>query len=117
CRAPHGEAGHHRLGADQLSLWRVDRGCAAEARIRPLLRQELFALPRPPHPAPDDPRRAVARGRAVMVIRATVSPPWKGGARGGSSAGRGSMPRSTLCAERGRCPRTHPLPPPFQGGG
>ena len=27
CRAPHGEAGHHRLGADQLSLWRVDRGC------------------------------------------------------------------------------------------
>ena len=33
CRAPHGEAGHHRLGADQLSLWRLDRGCAPEARI------------------------------------------------------------------------------------
>src|SRR3546814_13778786 len=45
CRAPHGEAGDHRLGADQLSLWRLDRGFAAEARIRSLLRQELFALP------------------------------------------------------------------------
>src|SRR3546814_10821893 len=67
-RAPHGEAGDHRLGADQLSLWRLDRGFAAEARIRPLLRQELFALPRSVDPAPDDPGRAVARGRAVRKL-------------------------------------------------
>src|SRR3546814_15270854 len=38
---------------------------SAEARIRSLLRQELFALPRSVDPAPDDPGRAVARGRAV----------------------------------------------------
>src|SRR3546814_20282967 len=38
---------------------------SAEARTRSLLRQELFALPRSVDPAPDDPGRAVARGRAV----------------------------------------------------
>ena len=66
-RAAHGEAGHHRLGADQLSLWRQRRGCAAQARIRSLLRQELHAFPRPADPAPDAARGAVARGRAVSV--------------------------------------------------
>ncbi len=30
-RAPLGAARHHRLGADQLSLWRLDRGRAAQA--------------------------------------------------------------------------------------
>ena len=44
-RTPHGEAGDHGLGADQLSLWRVDRGFAAQAGIRSLLRQELHAVP------------------------------------------------------------------------
>src|SRR3569623_3807367 len=65
-RAAHGEARYHRLGAEQLSLRRGDRGQPAEARIRPLLRQELFAVPRLADHPPDDPRRAVAGRRALV---------------------------------------------------
>src|SRR5690606_22841329 len=68
CGTPYGEAGDHRLGADQLSLWRVDRGCPEEAGIRSLLRQELHALPRHTDPAPDTAGRALAGGRAMMQL-------------------------------------------------
>src|SRR5205085_3806234 len=66
-RAPCREAGDHRLGADKLSLWRLDRGRPAEAGIRPLLRQELHAVPRPLDPPPDDSRRHLA-GRGALMI-------------------------------------------------
>src|SRR5690606_15038333 len=64
----YGEAGDHRLGADQLSLRRLDRGCAAQARIRSLLCEELLALPRSADPAPDPARRALAGGRAMIGL-------------------------------------------------
>src|SRR5690606_1440057 len=64
-RAPHGETGHHRLGADQLSLRRLDRRRASQARIRPLLRQELYAFSRPPYPAADAAGGNLAGGCAM----------------------------------------------------
>src|SRR6185436_2017652 len=68
CRAARGEAGHHRLGADQLPLRRVRGRRPPEARIRPLLRQELHPLPRPPNPPPDGAGGAVPGGRAMIVL-------------------------------------------------
>src|SRR5690606_3904465 len=67
CRAAHGEAGHHRLGADQLSLRRLDRGCPAQAGVRSLLREELHALSRSADPASDPARDPVAGRGAVMA--------------------------------------------------
>src|SRR5688572_13470574 len=65
-RTTHGEARHHRLGTDQLPLRRLDRGCAPQARVRPVLREELHAFSRPADPAADAPRGAVAGGRTLM---------------------------------------------------
>src|SRR5207245_820762 len=56
-RAARGQAGHHRMGAGELRLRRLDRGGDREARLRPLLH--------PPHVAGARRRRArrdAARG-------------------------------------------------------
>src|SRR5690606_14330842 len=66
CRASHGQAGHYRLGSDQLPLRCLDRGCAAQAGVRSLLRQELHALPRPADPAADAEGHPLAGGSAMI---------------------------------------------------
>src|SRR5262249_43568568 len=67
--AQGGEARHHRLGADPLSLRRIGRGRAQQARVRPVLREERHSVPRPgdhlPHRAPRAPR---ARGAMTMTL-------------------------------------------------
>src|SRR3546814_6252091 len=72
---------------------------SAEARTRSLLRQELFALPRSVDPAPDDPGRAVARGRAVRN-RDDDPAAHPVGARAGRASVRGA--RGVAGARRGQ---------------
>ena len=66
-RAPQGQAGHHRLGADQR-LARRDRHAGEDPearRARPLLHRQLVGVPRPLHPPQDAVRAAAQRERLL----------------------------------------------------
>ncbi len=84
-RAQLGQAGDHRLGAGQLSIRRLDRGCAREACVRPLLREEPQPSARSADPGLDragDPvpgrraltRSALARGKARLALMLAATP-------------------------------------------
>src|SRR5678815_5587344 len=72
CIRDRSEAGHHRLGADPLSLRGLRRGRAEQAGVRPVLREERDAVPRPGDHLPYRAARA-AGARSTMTLPEPVS--------------------------------------------
>jgi glycosyltransferase involved in cell wall biosynthesis len=70
--APPGPARHHRLGANQLSLWRKPQRRHREAALRPLLHSLFFPAFGLEHDAQDHPRDAL-RQRKVGAAAASFT--------------------------------------------